>query len=574
MGITLQSIAKRAVIAAVLLLRLAAPGLPAQESEAEPPAVPAPLEEEAPEPPRQAPQGQGLPGGSGGEEESGPWHDKLLRAVGRYDRALQQLYASSVDLWQPGGKSGEPPRPSGGLTADDLYRSALRNNRELLQLHLEQNKARIDLRAAEAERFPTVDFQTSLTLIGNPMEPIKLKAGELGAYDTGTGTSVLIPTEDMVLYEGMEDTNYEFKFIVEQPLFTWGKIDNAVELYSRVSDTGGLQIAKKEKEIYTRILIYQAVLNYLNEIEALLKLQEETAERLVTLAEESYENGFMVYADLLEARIGAKEIDIAAAELDEKKHQALLNLSHLSGREGLENGDLDLSRFGDTVPPAPEVPEEELFRMAMENSEDIRLLEKLREISRLRLAIAEGSNYLKPDIGLRFELSYSGPRFPLVERDWFGKNRGNLLSTLAFQTTIFDGGKLAAEVLKQTQQVEKSLYQYEEGLSSIRQFISETLLKLELHRRNMEYYRLKAENDEQQIALKKTQMEAGAGDESSYLEEKLALYSDIIQYYREAVDYVSLHYQLQSLCGIVQPPPEREKPPEKQGGAAPRRDEN
>ncbi len=429
------------------------------------------------------------------------------------------------------------------LNADSLYKAALDNNYDLQKLNIENRKASIDLKNAEAARLPKVDFQTALTWMSKPMiEPITLTAGELGSYDIG-GTSILLPSEDMTIYKGMEDTNYDFKFIFDQPVYTWGKITNAINLYTRASETSELNIESKRKEIRTTISIYFYSLYYISRIESSLQQQSSDAERLIHIADESYKSGFILYTELLAARINAKQLAIAGAELNEQKEQALLALSKLTGIKELTWQMLDFSVMKD-VNDIELLSKDAYYESALKNSPEIRMLEKLKDINELRVEISKGTAPYKPDIGLHIELGYSGPRFPFIETDWFGQDSLSLTTTLALQTTVYEGGKQQLQVKKDLEELEKTFYEYELGTDSLRNVISESLLKLELNRQNIDYYRLLQENDEQQIQLKQTQLEAGSGNETDLLTEKMNLSTHMINEYRESIDFYKNYFTL------------------------------
>jgi len=64
----------------------------------------------------------------------------------------------------------------------------------------------------------------------NPIGPISVNTGQFGSIPTSNG-DILIPPQDMVVFKGMENTLYQFKLTIDQPIFTWGKIDNSIEIY-------------------------------------------------------------------------------------------------------------------------------------------------------------------------------------------------------------------------------------------------------------------------------------------------------------------------------------------------------
>ncbi len=429
------------------------------------------------------------------------------------------------------------------LTPESLYKSAVENNISLIQLGIEKMQSEAELKKAKAARFPTVDFQTTMTYMTNPMiEPITLTAGELGSYTMG-GSDILLPAEDMVIYKGSENTHYNFQFTVDQPVFTWGKIKNMELLYSSINETSGLQLQKKQHEIRTSLYVYSYVLYYISMIEDTLKMQKSVSERMIEIADESYKNGFILYADLLDARIKASEISVAEAQLLQQREQTLLQLARLSGIKDISARDFDFDFISEIS--SLEVPGlDECMNSSLSNNPDIQLLTKVQRINELKLDITRAATGFKPDIGLHFELSYSGSRFPFIETDWFGQDSLGLTSTIAVSGNVFDGGSALADAEKDSYELEKAMYDYEDGVDSIRQYISETLLKLELNRRNIEYHRLKQENDNLQIGIKQTQFTAGSGDETDLLEEELNLYTDRISEYRESIDFYTNYYSL------------------------------
>ncbi len=437
------------------------------------------------------------------------------------------------------------------ISPDDLVKCATENNLDLQKLAIEGRQAEMDLRNAKASRLPEVDFQTSLSWLSKPMiEPIKLKAGEFGSYDIG-GTSILLPAEDMILYEGMENTHYEFKFLIDQPVYTWGKLRNAVLLYSKVFETSELIQESKRNEIRTGIFVYAHVLYYIFLIENCISEQITDAQRLVDIADESFKNGFLLYTDLLNARIRIKELEIAETELREQKEQAILAISKLSGKKDLDADDLDFSNLKSM--------EEIIIRQsdyyidsALKFSPELKMLKELRDISELKIEISRGAANFKPDIGLHLELGYSGPRFPFVEKDWYGQDSLGLTATVALQTKIYEGGKQRIQIERDIEEQQKTYYDYELGLEAISSMINESILRLELNRHNIEYSRLLQENDRQQIEMKNTLFQAGSGSEIDLITEKINLNIHLIDEYKESIDFFRNYFTLKGAAAIAE----------------------
>ena len=444
---------------------------------------------------------------------------------------------------------GEVPPESvaaGPFTEEDLVARALADNSELSILRSEYRQSLLDVRSAKAGYSPKMDVQVSASHIANPME-MEIKQGEFGTYDV-FGQDTQIPPETITILEP-ESFNYNFKLIVEQPVFTWGKIPNSVRLYTAASTIKLLQIEKLEQELQTKVRVLTRTLALLERIEKVLNEQLELSDRLIYIAEESYENGFSIYSDLLTTRIKVKEIKLGAAEIREKIDNALLELGEAASIDDIRPDDLRYPEIRDDPGAYTLGTREDLIAAALEQSVDLRLLDRLRGISDLKVSLAKGNWYFKPNLALRFELSYGGPRFPFIEKGWFGEDDYGLISSLALITTVWDGGTVVADIRMSEEERSAAAYEYEHGRRAIEKFVSSTLLKLDLQRDKIEYARLKVENDEQLVELKRTQFETGAINESDYLTQQLDTLTDRINLYTQGIEFFTHYYSLLSITG-------------------------
>ena len=488
------------------------------------------------------------------------WLDKVIESVQESYRALYKLSPlpglKEAELWDPRAIPPEISFLAGDsetYTARTLYLQALNNNRELAQLRITGNIAKIQGSKAKASRFPKIDFEAGMAYLTNPMEKISLTMGQLGSYTLPGGETVLIPPQDVLIYKGMENTYYQFKVTALQPLFTWGKIPLAIELSGLSLQANQINQEKKKREILTEISILVYSLGVMNKIEETLYLQEEVGQRLVQISTENFEGGFILYADLLEAKIQSKQIDIAMAQLTEQRSRLIQRLKRLGGFTSLSYTQIELPNHLLSPEDLPIPILAPVLKGALENNPDLELLRLLRQVEEKKIRLAEAGGYLKPDIALQLELSYGGPRFPLIEKDWFGQGSHNITSTLGFKTTLFDGGVKAADILEEAQNLENALLQAEEGFLAIEQYISQTILSLDLIKKSMEYQKLKIENSQAQVDLRKTQFEAGTGMEVQYLTAQISLYADIAEYYKMSLDYYSNYAALANAAGFQDP---------------------
>ncbi|GAB1457841.1 hypothetical protein MASR2M48_31490 [Spirochaetota bacterium] len=201
-----------------------------------------------------------------------------------------------------------------------------------------ESAALADLAGAKARRLPSLKAETSGTFIGNPMGPISLTAGQLGAYQ-----GVSIPPQDVIIYKGMESTQYNFGLIGEVPLYTWGKLSLGVQLAQTGLAAAATQRRKAEHELAIRLRGTWDGLCYLSRAQDVLELQGRIGLRLVELAEQSEAAGFLTQTELVGVRIRLKEIGIARVKLDERRDRLLSELASTTGLGELEAKDLALN---------------------------------------------------------------------------------------------------------------------------------------------------------------------------------------------------------------------------------------
>ena len=162
------------------------------------------------------------------------------------------------------------------LTVSDLQSSMMSGNPDIMKAREEISKADLDVKDAKSGYSPTIDLTITGSYIANPIDPIRVNLG-----DYINTTAYGIPNDYVTIYNGQENTYYQFQLSLTQPIFTWGKITNAVKIYQKIYDARVLQledaIEKAQTELRTRV----AALYYLTQIQSLLESQREIADRLV-----------------------------------------------------------------------------------------------------------------------------------------------------------------------------------------------------------------------------------------------------------------------------------------------------
>lgn len=428
------------------------------------------------------------------------------------------------------------------FTLKDLLALAARTNPGLKAAAEAEEAARADLAGAKARRLPSIRAETSGTYIGNPIGPISLTAGQLGNFQ-----GVAIPPRDVLIYKGMESSLYDFALIGEVPLYTWGKISLGIDLARTGLGAATLQRRKAEHEMAVKMRASWDALACLERAAGVVALQARIGARLVDLSEKSEAAGFITRADLASARIKLKEIDIAAARLEDKKNRLLSDLASMAGLKSLR---LDELAMDPPLAGAPRWAEEEAFSLALKGSYDLALVSTLVDARRGLLAMAEKEARGLPDLGLQVKLSYGGSRFPFIETDWFGQDDYQLTFSLGTKGNIFGNPVKAGEAAKAKAQLLEAEAQEVDARRSIRSFLRETYLGLELGRARLEYAALKQEGWSADLSQMRAAISAGAGSEADYLTRMIEALGGLAEAYGVLAEYRS---SLDSLDAVVGP---------------------
>lgn len=422
-------------------------------------------------------------------------------------------------------------------TFEDLLFLMLQNNPSIKSAEQSVMVALGSLEGAKAQRLPVFKLETSGTYIGNPVGPIIIKKGELGIVDNPVtpGTSVYLPPEDIKIYEGMENTLYQFKIVGDMPLWTWGKIGLGIDAGFINIRAAQLNVKKIIHEKSIRLRGIFESLGYLKEIENILKLEQKIGTRLLVLTEQNKKAGFITETDYLTIKINIKEIDLALSALNEKKQKLLTELASMTGLQSLT-----MESLLHTLIPLEVLPisnADKLNELALCNNYDIRLGTIYLEVKQKLVELARIQAKGLPDLGLHFEISYSGPRFPFIETDWARKDDYQITISIATLGNIFGNPGKKAEAEKALAELEEGRVKLEEGKANIVVILEQTISSLDMLKTRIEYAMLKQELYSAQLASKKITVSMGSGSEAEFLNEILKALSALGESYSHYIDY-------------------------------------
>ena len=433
------------------------------------------------------------------------------------------------------------------LTVSDLGDSMLVNNPDVRKAKEEVSKALLDVKDAKAGYAPTIDLTVTGSYIANPIDPIYVNLG-----DYVNTTAYGLQNEYVQIYKGQESMYYQFSLALTQPIFTWGKLNKAVDLYQEVYQARVTQlddtIEKAQTELKTRV----AALHYLLAIRDVLDDQQEITSRLVELAQKAQENGMMLATEALNVKVQARQIDVAKSQIDQQIALMMTALRNLSGISDLKETDIEFEEaaFDAELEKLCAMDYETLASKCLsDNRTTFKLLGKLSNIASLTKGIAGASVNWKPDFALVVNADFTGSRLPFVETDWYGKDDWSATITIAMKTTVFDGGKAVRNVTRTTSAVEEAEIDIQSAKSQIRSALDENWTNLSVYLAQIDYQNALAQQQDEQSKVDKDLLDTGYGSESDYLQGRLERNNCEIEILRTRINLATSLYTLKYLEG-------------------------
>jgi len=149
-------------------------------------------------------------------------------------------------------------------------------------------------------------------------------------------------------------------------------------------------------------------------------------------------------------------------------------------------------------------------------------------------------------IGLEFELSYAGSRFPLAEKGWYTTNRENLVLSFGLRTTIFDPGRTSQKKVRSSGLTEAGQNR-KAGWTTLKKTVLQNLYIARLSLERITWYRLKRENQLLVAAQKQKEWAAGLGSETVWLSALIEADNLLIEEYREWSRLFTAWYLIRNL---------------------------
>ena len=286
--------------------------------------------------------------------------------------------------------------------------------------------------------------------------PPAIPAGTLGPAPVPLG-SFAIPPQDFSV--GAQQHNYfAATASLSQPLFTWGKIRNAIDLASLEVESAGTDLIAQQRDIDREV--HRAYFGVLlaRDSETVLRRIRDTAAEIAADRQKSFDQGTINRETVLEAQANLASIEAKLSEAEQSKATALESLGLLTGTEPKVE---DLATGFRTQLPL--LDEQSLREKARASSNALAASRTRISQAGKKLAVEKGGELLHPDFSFGLQLGFQGQEdLPFSAWNWNNTTWDwDLVVSIGVKMSVFDG--LAS--VQRVRQAEKDLEMAGMGLS-------------------------------------------------------------------------------------------------------------
>ena len=342
------------------------------------------------------------------------------------------------------------------LSVDAAVKAAAESSVELVLEKLNMRQAAASISEAKSRRGPSVVLQASGSYLSNPMEGFAISEGEFGSIQIApTLPPVVLPENDVVILEGSESTYFSVSATLSQPLFTWGKITEAIKAAELNLDIAGEEFIAKERDVERGVMLAYFSTLFSERTAVVLVRAEEIADEIVADRENALSEGLITRQTVLDAASTKATFAAQLVRAREAGATARFTLSKLTGQE-MKNAVLvnDYRKQPLVADEAALIPA--AFNLSAERGV---LLRRIEQASTM-VSIDKASRPFLPDVSLNLSVDVTGQKIPLSETEWTDSWDTNLVITLGTQTALFDSGYSASRV----KQAEITLEKVKQGL--------------------------------------------------------------------------------------------------------------
>jgi outer membrane protein len=339
------------------------------------------------------------------------------------------------------------PQQGTGLTLEEAQRLARTSSEAIRIRELAVQKSRLAVDEARGKALPHVDLEASVSYLVSPPTGYTVAAGSQGAISVpALGVHTPIPLENFTI--GAQPYDYlSIAATLSQPLFTWGKIRNAIDAAELQVDSAGTDLVTQRRDIEREVhrAYFSALLA--QESAKVLRTIADAAAQVVADRQTALDQGSITREAVLEARSRQAQVEARLAEAVQSSATSLESLGILTGLNPT-----GISLATGFREEAAHLDEASLRMRAQAASTDVAASRTRQSQAQKKLAIEKGGAILHPDLALGVSLAATGQENYLVLNGTPPNSAAteswslDLIVSLDVKMSVFDGMESAARI--------------------------------------------------------------------------------------------------------------------------------
>lgn len=425
------------------------------------------------------------------------------------------------------------------LTYDDLRSSMSANNTALLSAGEEYTSALIDVEDAKSNYHPQIGYTVAGSYVLNHQtmdldlggikewargqEPIKIETNIMGRpipvpFAMSSITDTLPDSYNMVV--DVSDPYLSASISLVQPIYTWGKVTSNVKMNEEIAQARALQIGDTQAQLDAQLKASLASLYYLKDFDGILQEMKSDADELVDIARSGSEAGVALSQDVAQAQVGAKQLELAIAQVRTQVDTLVSQLETLTGIRGLTPEMIDYVPDEDFYDRIANADRRILELQATGNGQaTMQMLDHMVSATQYAQKAADRSMYVVPDIALSVSADYSAP----ITRDFVEQSAWGVTVAVALQGTIWDGGQRLNDRDRAESATRSAQIARQQAVDTIHTTLAQNFASIDLALAQIDYQDADIAMLEDQLAVEETKLEYGTGSRQDVIQKRIEL---------------------------------------------------
>ncbi|HEX9903271.1 MAG TPA: TolC family protein [Acidobacteriota bacterium] len=321
--------------------------------------------------------------------------------------------------------------------------------------------------------------------------------------------------------------NYDFRAMLAEPLFTWGRIRKSIEL-SRT----GVEMAKDNLDMTRQIVSYQVApifygILFFKEAIQVLEDNIKAFNKKAEIMTERYKAGLASSFDTSTLQVQVSALQAQKLDFENNIRKLTIAYNALAGRSA-ETALNPAGRFEFTALP---IKRDELAASALAQRVEFEQLNNQTRMTELGIEMAKAVN--KPSLALALTYDYRNGYLPNIDR-----LTGNFMATLSLNVPLFDGFRAGAQVAEGESGLRAIQLQRQVLEQNVRMEIDTILADLKTNEQKLEIEKVKMKQAEDALKIAEDRYQKGLLSAQDFIDSQNNLEAARLNYLQLVYNHI------------------------------------